>query len=143
MIKYVCAMFALTLGLVGCTGSTPSPVVTVLCPLEQSVVGLVVTTVASELQCSNQAAILATVNTIPAVGTICQSPAALAIGKPKAKPVQPVLKSTGSDLCTLVAQGLLNTGANAVVPTAWGCTLTNAESSLQGVVAAACQKAFP
>lgn len=147
MVSRILAVCALLFSVAACTSSTPnspSPVATILCPLEQSVVGLVVTTVASELQCSNQAAILASVNAIPAVGTICQSPAALAIGKPKAKLGQGLpMKSVGSDLCTTIANGLIASGASSAIPAAWGCTLTSAEASLNSVIAAACQKAFP
>ena len=126
------------------TPTPPSPIAVILCPLESSVVNTVVVAIASGLQCSNQAAILASVNALPVVGTICASPAAAAIGKPKAKLGAGLpLKSVGSDLCTTIATGLLTTGANAVIPSAWGCTGANAEASLQGVVNLACLAVFP
>jgi hypothetical protein len=147
MLFRLLAACAVVLSVGACTSSTPnapSPVATILCPLEQSVVNTVVVAVASELQCSNQAAVLASVNALPVVGTICASPAAVAIGKPKAKAGEGLpLKSIGSDLCTTVASGLLASGASAAIPAAWGCSAANAEASLSSVISAACLKVFP
>jgi hypothetical protein len=58
---------------------------------------------------------------------------ATSIGKAKAAGGIP-LKSAGSDICTAVANDLLGSVVNGVVPSAWGCTNANVTTQLSGLV---------
>jgi hypothetical protein len=139
MIKFLGVILALTIGLVGCTKTPDAP--SIGCTVESAVSGVVSLAIASELQCSNQAAIAASIAAAASKAGICASAPALAIGKPK--PVQPVLKSVGSDICNTVASGLLGSIVGGVVPSAWGCTNANVTAQLSGLISSACAKTFP
>jgi len=128
---------AVALTLAGCHSSVVNNVV---CPVETAVVNTVAVTIASDLQCSNQAAIVTSIQAVAAKANICTSTAAMQIGKPKAKVP---LKSVGSDICQTVADGLVGTLVSGAIPTAWGCTATTATASLTTLVNGACAKAFP
>lgn len=134
----------------GCTSTSTNPVATVGCTLETTINGIVALGIASELQCSNQAAIVTTIQSAESSLNICSSPAAVSIGKPKPKPVLGPdgktllpLKSVGGDICSSVGTALVGSLANGVVPAAWGCTSATASASLSALITTACNKAFP
>lgn len=139
MVLRIGAVFALIFGLVACTSSSNT---SVGCTVEQAVSGVVALTIAQELQCSNQAAIQASIATAASKAGICASVPATSIGKPKVASGIP-LKSTGSDICSAVANDLLGSVVNGVVPSAWGCSNATVTTQLSGLVTAACVKAFP
>lgn len=145
MIVRILAACALLTGMVACNKTPGTPAPSIGCTIEQAVSGVVALTIASELQCANQAAIQASVDAAASKAGICTSPAAMAIGKAKVASAdgKTPIKSVGSDICNSVADNLLATLVNTAIPSAWGCTATNASTSLKTLVNGACVKAFP
>lgn len=142
MILKISVLVALVIGMAGCTKDSGK---SVGCTIESAVSGVVAIAIAQELQCSNQAAIQASVDAAAVKAGICAAPAALAIGKPKG-PVDPKsvpVKSVGSDICNAVAGNLIASLATGAIPAEWGCSATNAQASLKDLIAGACGKAFP
>lgn len=127
------------LGLTSCTNNS-NPVVAVGCTIEAAVVNTVAVSIASELQCTNQAAIVASMQAAATKAGICPSPAAQAIGKPKSKIP---LKSVGSTICQDVADTAVAGLVGGIIPAAWGCSGTTATASLTTLINSACAKAFP
>lgn len=143
MVLRILAACVLVFSIGACTNNSPAP--SIGCTIESAVSGVVALSIASELQCSNQAAIQASIAVAADKAGICKSPQALAIGQPKvaAADGKPALKSVGSDICNTVASGLLASLVNSSIPSAWGCSASNASASLQALISGACVKAFP
>lgn len=133
----ILVLSTLALSLMSCTKDAPS----VGCVIEKAVSGVVAVTIAQQLQCSNQAAIEASIAAAASKAGICKSEPALAIGKPKV--AGSAMKSVGSDICGSVAGTLLAGLVNGVVPSEWGCSGESAQASLNQLIAGACAKAFP
>ena len=130
------------------TGCTSTTVTSVGCTLETTIDGVAAMAVAQELQCSNQAAIVTSIQGWESSLKICSSTAAMSIGKPRALTLGAdgkalPMKSVGGDLCTSLGTAIVSGLASGVVPAAWGCTSANATTQLSSVITTACNKAFP
>lgn len=120
-MKKIFALCALFIAFTGCTSSQ------VTCTAQSVVVSGLTPAIATGLQCSNPAAITASLNQIGANAGICTTPVSL--NKPQ----------LSSDVCTLIS-GLLVTSLAGQIPATWGCTAANASAQLQGTLTTACTK---
>jgi hypothetical protein len=117
-MKRLFAVVALCLTLV--VGATGCP--SVGCDVQTVAVGALAPAIATGLQCTNQAAITATLNALGTKAGLC------AAGQ----------SSLGSAACQAVSGLLLSSLAGAAIPAAWGCSPTAAVGQLTTLVNTAC-----
>ena len=100
----------------------------VTCSLESVAATALTPVIASGLQCSNSAAIQATLISLGNQAGLCTAP----------QPGQQA--SIGSTVCVAVSGLILDQVAAQGIPASWGCTAANAKDLLKGLVNQACAK---
>ncbi len=97
------------------------------CRVEKPLVDTLTPLIATQLQCSNSAAISADLTKL--VGTIGLC-----------KPAQEEGKTLPAPICSFLADMVINNLASVAVPSAWGCTAQNAKDTLKAIVMSGCSK---
>ena len=124
MKKLIAIISALSIGVVllvaGCSWFKSTT-----CTLETQLVNGATPLIATALQCSNSAAITASLNSVVGQTGLCST-------TPAAGPV-----------CTVLATAIVGIAASEAIPASWGCTAANAQALLSSAVATACSAVLP
>lgn len=99
------------------------------CTVENVASAALAPAVALGLQCSNTAAIQATLVSLGNQAGLCTAP------QPTGQQA-----SAGNAICTTISGLVLDQVAANGIPASWGCTAANAKALIQGVVNQACAK---
>jgi len=129
----------LVLVLFGCTSATTAVVV---CDLQTVAVTALTPVIATQLQCTNSAAISASLNQWGSNANLCKASSTVT-STSTAVSTTPTLSaplSLNAILCESLSGILVQQLAANEIPAAWGCTATNAVSSLTTLVNQACAK---
>lgn len=117
--------------LVGCTGSN------VGCVIQGGADALLAPAIAIGLQCSNQSAILASLQQAGQKAGLCSAPAPAASAAPVAA-LSLGAQGIVSSICASLGTALVGSLAGSAIPSAWGCNPASATGALNGVITAAC-----
>lgn len=112
---------ALMVSVVGCTSK-----VDVGCVVQSGVDAILAPVIASKLQCTNQAAIVASLQAAGAKAGLCKSDA--------------VKVSLPATVCTALGAALVQSLPSKVIPADWGCSAADATAQLTTLVTDACAK---
>lgn len=98
------------------------------CIIQDKVVQIATSTVATTLQCSNTTAIQNDLTGLISGLGLCKSSATA--------PTGPI----ADYLCPLAVNSVLSYLASSTIPSTWGCTASNAKATLSDALMAACKK---
>lgn len=117
-MKYL--LIALVVGLMGCTEKQK-------CDLATKSMDLLVPGIVVGLECSNAAAIKASLVEVAEKAGLCKPTDVSALG-------------LGADACKLLGVAVVELAAGNAIPAAWGCKAENAKDKLKEVIQQQCSK---
>lgn len=113
------------------------PVVGQICQDQTKALTALAGSVASTLQCANQAQIVTDLTTALGNANVCKYAAAPAVAG-QMKPMGVV----GNILCPVAASTVVGF-LTSTIPTTWGCTATTSAGAVQSALIAVCEAAVP
>jgi len=127
--------------LTGCTKTSPiiTPIKDVGCAIESAVTGSISQVVATSLNCTNQAAVQASLQSAFGNANLCATASMAKQASLKSDRPKGVIGDLACPVAVSAAMGFLSNQ----VPTTWGCSVGATASALSAALVAACEAAIP